>query len=499
MIASAHRPVQKACASSPIGCCHFPRRDAARVAGKLMVGCAEAHMLAIVLFLSVALHADDTSQHLNRGLLAAERGDCPEAVVELKAALDASPKLVPALNALGVCEDRLGHPEQATRILEQVVKLAPGAWQGWNNLGAHYLTVKQPQRAAEAFRKAVQLDSQASSAWFNLGSALARLGSRDEAFEALDHAQQLAPKDPEITTAWLEAAGRLATEAAECVNKKEYQRARGMLLKVARPLANSPSWNNLLGYSEFKLGHPEDAIAHLQKALHLDPNNEDYLLDLGEFLAYYRAHGEARKMFEIGAKRMPDSLRVQFGLAVSYILEVRRPEAIALLKSLIASNPRFEPAYHALGECYQDSGQWDEMAELGRALQALNPSNPMGWYLEGAALLQLTESDRKLIIPALSDLKRTSVLNPNSSRFHFTLAKAYKGNGNYEEAIAELKETLRLDPQHERAHYVLGQLYQQVGQRELARRELEIHSKIKERGRQTAYRLLLNEVAREQK
>ena len=464
-----------------------------------MVGRTAVRLLPLMLILSVALYADDASQRLNRGLLAVQKGDCPAAIVDLEAALASNPGLLPALNALGVCQDRLGHTEQAAKAFEQVVNLDPGAWQGWNNLGAHYLTANQPHRAAEAFRKAVQLSPRASSAWFNLGSALAKLGTGEEAFAALDRAQKLAPKDPGITAAWLEAAGQLATEAADLENKGKYQQARDLLLKVARPLTDSPSWNNLLGYAEFKLGHPEDAITHLQKALHLDPNNIDYLLDLGEFLAYYRAHGEARKLFEIGAARMPDSPRVEYGLAVSYLMEARRPDAIALLKSLIASNPKFEAAYHALGECYQDSGQWDEMAKLGKSLQGVNPSNPMGWYLEGAGLLELADRDRKLLPPAISDLKRASALNPNSSRFHFALAKAYKENENYEEAIAELKETLRLDPQHERAHYVLGQLYRQLGQRELAKRELALHNKIKAHERQAAYRLLLKEIAREQK
>jgi tetratricopeptide (TPR) repeat protein len=137
------------------------------------------------------------------------------------------------------------------------------------------------------------------------------------------------------------------------------------------------------------------------------------------------------------------------------------------------------------------------MARLGKALQELNPSNAMGWYLEGSALLQLADSDRKLLIPALSDLKRASVLNPSSGRFHFALAKAYREDGKFEEAVAELKETLRLDPEHERAHYVLGLLYQQLGQSELARQELNAHSKIKEREREAGYRLLLKEVARQ--
>ena len=62
--------------------------------------------------------------------------------------------------------------------------------------------------------------------------------------------------------------------------------------------------DNLLGYAEFKLGHPEPALQRLQKALALDPNNEDYLLDLGEFLGYHRSPKNAVELFEVASRRM---------------------------------------------------------------------------------------------------------------------------------------------------------------------------------------------------
>ena len=130
------------------------------------------------------------------------------------------------------------------------------------------------------------------------------------------------------------------------------------------------------------------ALHYLQRALQLDPQNEDYLLDIGEFLGHHRAHDEAVRVFEVAAKRMPQSPRVTFGLAVSYILQNRSDEAQRLLEGLIAAHPRFEPAYKALGECYEGSKNAKGLVDLGKALQQINPQNPLGWYLEGAGYLQ---------------------------------------------------------------------------------------------------------------
>ena len=124
-------------------------------------------------------------------------------------------------------------------------------------------------------------------------------------------------------------------------------------------------------------------------------------------------------------------------------------------------------------------------------MQALNPSNALGWYFDGAGLLRkATESDTAGL-DAIAALKRASGLNPSSDRIHFMLAKAYQQAREDDLAIRELKAAIRLNPQHERAHYVLGRLYQKCGQTALAKQELAIHSKIKLQDRTAQYRSLL--------
>ncbi len=310
-------------------------------------------------------------------------------------------------------------------------------------------------------------------------------------YRKLDAAQRANPRDSAALKAWLDEAARLATLAAGHIEAKRYAEAAVLLRATERPLSEAPSWNNLRGYAEFKLGHPKPALHYLQRAVHLDPGNEDYVLDIGEFLGSHRAHREAVSFFEVAAKRMPASPRVTFGLAIAYILENRREEAQKLLEDLAAAHPRFEPVYRALGECYEDAGNSIRMVELGKALQAVNPRNPMGWYLEGAGLLREGRTEAASLDAAVKALRRAVELQPADARARFALARAFEQSGAAAQAIDELQQVIRLDGDHERAHYVLARLYQQAGQAEAARGEFARHAQIRKRDATAQYRRLL--------
>jgi tetratricopeptide (TPR) repeat protein len=317
------------------------------------------------------------------------------------------------------------------------------------------------------------------------------MGNAEQSFVSLDRAQALAPHDASLMKAWLDSATALASAAADDISNRRYKEAKRRLLLVERPLAVSPSWHNLIGYAEFKLGNPEPALAHLQRALQMEPDNEDYVLDLGEFLAYYRAHEQAFQIFEVAAKRMSQSPRVQFGLAVALVLQNRRDEATNLLNTLVTAHPDFEPAYRVLGECHEDAGRTEDMVATGRKLQSVNPRNSYGWYLEGRGLLGESRAGDTAVAPAIVALQRAIALDPNFARAHFHLARAYEQMGDSAQAELELKTTIRIEPQHPRAHYVLGMLYQQTDRKELAKTELALHRQLKEQDRQAEYRRLL--------
>jgi tetratricopeptide (TPR) repeat protein len=425
------------------------------------------------------------------GVEAAKRGECAAALAALRAraALPDAPGAV--LNAVAVCESQTGHPERATDLFLRLARLAPKEWQAWNNLGANYLALGRAAEAEAAFRRAVRLAPASAQAQANLGRALIQLGRPREAFVAFDRAQQAAPRDQDIAAAWLRVAETLATQAADALERRQFAEARDLLRVVARPFADTASWHNLLGYAEFKLGNAEPALQHLQKALQLEPDSEDFLLDLGEFLAYHQAHERTLELFATAARRLPASRKVRYGLALAYALQNRRDEATRLLVHLLEEHPDFEAAYRVLGECYEDASAFAEMLALGRKLQAVNPRNGFGWYLEGRARLGLARQGDGALTHAIAALRQAVALEPEFARAHFQLARAYEENGQLEEAEGALRETLRLEPNHPRAHYVLGRLYQKLGQDDLARAELALHARMKAEDRQATYRRLL--------
>lgn len=452
-------------------------------------------VLAIMLFVAAMARADSPSA-LTRGLDEARNGDCQAAEVDLRRAISQAPRDVVARTAIGVCESKSGHPERATTSFEEVARLQPQAWQAWNNLGANYLALNRLDAATEAFRKAISIKPNSVSAWFNLGSSQLQSGNKLEAFRALDHAQQIDPNDPQLAKAWLDLADAIATEAASLIDKAQYAPAFTMLSTIHRPLEQSPAWNNLIGYAEFKLKKPEDAKHHLEAALQMEPDNEGYLLDVGDFLAAYQAHDEATKFFQIGARRMPHSAPIRFGLAISYMLQGRTNQAIASLEQLHTEYPNWGPVNIALGECYEAGAHWAEMIKLGTSLQSTETNNALGWYLEGAGRERLDIRDGVELTGAIGSLQRAVKLDPASSRYLLRLGKTLQEDKQFQNAIYELKEAIRVDPGNVDAHYSLARTYKQVGETKLAAQEFQVVSGMKAKSAHDVYVALLTETQR---
>lgn len=428
-----------------------------------------------------------------KALDAFRSGDCETALTLLRPALAGASAPPGAVHAAAVCEAKTGNLRAANRLFRQLAGLQPNAWQAWNNLGVNELELGSPGEAIAALRKANQLAASEPGPALNLASAYARTGDQRAAFRTLDAVQLTAPGNAEVTKAWLTIAALIAQSAAQSIADEQYARALEDLLLVRRPLEGEASWHNLTGYAHFRLDHPKPALEHLQKALALDPDNEDYVLDISEFLSHHRSYDQLHEVLSVATQRNPRSPRLRLGFALAEILQNRRDAAIPVLQRLLQDAPDFEPAYAVLAECYQDAGLSEDSVRLGRKLQQLNPANPKGWYIEGSALLDLARRREGNLATAVESLTRAVEIDPSFTRARFVLGRGYIEEGRMEDAERELQAVLRAEPKHPRAHYVLGRLYQQRGEHGKAKIQMAEHSRLKEEDRTGEYRRLIIE------
>jgi len=455
--------------------------------------------LTVVIAVQLAvcqLYAQEQTKRVGSEIAPFDDRDCGNDLPAYRKMLARDSRNEGALTGVGICEARLGHPELAAAAFERVVGIDPNGWQGWLNLGTNRAALNQFELAVKDLEKATDLNPESGTAWHELGIARRRLGRNQESFRDLERAHELAPQDAAFAAAWRDGAVRVLQDAAELSRNGDFDQARSLLMKVRAPLETAASWHNLLGYVESKLGNAPAALEHLQMALQMEPKNEQFLMDIAEFLISNHAYDVARKFLEVGVAKHPDSARVEFGLAMAYQLDEKGPEAIPHLKHIIASHPDFDPAYTALGIAYENAGDWGALINLGRKLQIANAKNPLSLYLIGSGLMGQASNDRSLMPDAVKALEGSVRLDPTSARAHFMLARAYMGMGDYARAEKELRETLQLDPHRVEARYNLARIYQRTRRPELAKKEFdafEEEKKLQVIGKKNELRLLVTE------
>jgi tetratricopeptide (TPR) repeat protein len=98
-----------------------------------------------------------------------------------------------ALNNLGTVLDELGRPDEATAVLEKVVRLYPNFVGGYGNLAFRYGAKGEYQKALELNNKVLELDPDEALGWNNRGYVKFRLNDMEGALADINKSIQLYP------------------------------------------------------------------------------------------------------------------------------------------------------------------------------------------------------------------------------------------------------------------------------------------------------------------
>lgn len=444
------------------------------------------------------------------------------AVEECRRALDGTDPI--KLVALGVLLARKGALEAALQPLSRATHLDPDDYDTHFNLGLVYMHMKRYEQARQSLNAAVWLQPESFEAVTLLGSALFALGEDVAALAQLRHAHELQPANEKVigllsselrivgqhavaqgdlrqAATLLESAYALAPGSADiqtiafqlatdCFARADYETTIRALKIAKESMLGSAEFHAMLGYSMYRTGDAAGAVTELQRAMDLNPGNQDYVLELSEVFVANNNPEAARTLLETANHVFPSSARIWFALGVSYIAAEDVEAGEAALKRSLELDTQLHLAYVVLGQAYRDAGRWDALLTTSEKLINADPTNHLGYFYKAFALIRQTDSDPAQIQRLL---ERSSALDANDPEPHYELAKLHARKGEKEAAVQELEKIVAVNAEFGQAYYQLYRLYAERGDSEKSGEAEQIYRRLqRERGR--AVRKLLVEV-----
>ncbi len=255
-----------------------------------------------------------------------------------------------------------------------------------------------------------------------------------------------------------------------------------------------------IGATLTRRGGEDLALVYLQLALYLQPNHPLALLSLADLYESVKKPQMAIKVYERVPASSPLKRNAQIQLATDLDAADRSDEAIKILKSVIADDPKDLEAIMALGNvergrkkfadcaqtysqgidalpdnndkansvyyyyrgiCEERSHQWPKAeADMKKALE-MQPEQPhvlnylgYSWIDQGINL----DEGMKMI-------KRAVDQRPDDGYIVNSLGWAYFKIGNYEEAVKNLERAVDLKPEDPTINDHLGDAYWRVGRK----------------------------------
>jgi tetratricopeptide (TPR) repeat protein len=392
----------------------------------------------------------DPRAQFERARQMVERGDFAHAAIEIEQLLQAAPNSAQLHNLLGYCRLRQGDRESAISEFQHAIALNPDFKPARTNLGGVYLLQGNIESAATEFAAVLRIDPHDT----NMSSTVFKMSK--SAFDKHDYA------------------------------------ATVRLLGLIPPgSGRTAEWHELLGYSSFKSGDTARAIVEIQRAMDLNPRNEDYVLELSEVFVDNNNGAAAVTLLDAARSAFPASARLWLAMGVAYLVDENWPRSEAALRKCLEVDPNLDLAFVVLGQGYKEAGQWNELMTTADRLIAVNSRNPTGFYYKALALMRSPERDDGQIE---SLLRQSLALGSEEPGPHYELAKLLAGKGEKVEALRELETLVQSSADFGPAYYQLYRLYREEGNTGKSKEAQEAYRRIEARERQQVTRKLLLDV-----
>ncbi len=369
----------------------------------------------------------------NLGVLKLKGGisDVPEAIGQIRQALEINPNSADALNNLGYALQRLDRFDEAVTSHQAALRLFPEFAEARNNLGVDLQRLGRFEEAEAQYREVLKIDPYFAEAHRNLGELLLKKGKTDE---ALAHIHEALRIDPDYAEAYdslgsvLQQMGRL-DEAV-----KQYQEALRL-----RP--DFPNAHNNLGAALSRMGRLDESMKQHQEALRLKPDFAEAHFNLGNALQQSGRVDEAAVQFNEALRLKPDYVPAHNNLGAALESLGRLPEAAAQYRKALDLDPGSARAQDNLGYVLLRMGRVNEAVDCFKSAQRLQPDYAPAYYNLGNVLCGLGRFEE-----AVDQYRAAVKYAPDSAEAQNNLGVALQSLGRLPEALAHFEKAARLKP-----------------------------------------------------
>ena len=376
--------------------------------------------------------------------------------------------------------------------------------------GLMALQARDLPTAQEYLERAVERDAGEPRGWIGLAQTYSMLNLHTQASRHAAEAARLGGEDPLIQHAlsmfhtnygnWAEAAAweeKFARQSKQDLDA--YLRAVSLYLQAEMPKraaevgeaalqdGESASLHNALGKAYTMSGDFEKGLDHLQLAVEQEPYEESLHYDLGYFHLRQQDFASSKAAFEAGRRYFDKSPALEIGLGIAAYGRRSFKDSVDHFLRAAALAPGLEQPHAFLGRLLQHaSDRMDEVVERMKAFHSDHSKNHFGPFLYGQALLaKLGASKDETAMAEIESLLRESLKrNEEYWESHYELGVLLEKKRDFPEAEKHLERAVVLNPDSSKPHYRLARVYQRLGKAREAKRERELHKQIAERERQ---------------
>ena len=380
-----------------------------------------------------------------------------------------SPNDAEAHSNLGAILQKKGEMDAALAEYEKAEQINPSSITTRLNIGTMYQAKKEYETAIEAYDTIIDFNPNYMAAYLYKAQCYRDMGNKEAAIQNYKLALNLEPSNQQIKNELFEVMETNMTQD----EKLNY---------IYQEVQKTPTNPDLLyryAYELHKANRLPDAIMYYNRALTLDPKNQDTYINLAQAYKQQGNYDKARTVLTDAKGMFPENTLIKKQLAAidsetssliyadasELFRQQKYQEAINLYNKIM---PATAESLVGIGACYQALGNNKQAAEYYKKSFAIDPKNA-----DTAYYLALAYSNSELFSQAKTYAQKALALNPSHKDAKELLtyvieqenteqmdkAIACYDQKQYAQALTILNQVITRDPEDSNAYYYRAMVY----------------------------------------